>query len=149
MRAVLIALALVGTGAAQAESPTQFWLEQTSDASLSRRASARLPSLSSGARAAMGRASYYGGGRGEHLSAFTANGERFNSNGRTAASRTLRFGTRLEVTNLANGRSVVVRVSDRGPAASTGRDLDLSRGAAAQIGMLQSGVASVSFRILN
>ena len=83
-----------------------------------------------------GRASYYSSG------SRTANGEHFNPNGYTAAHRTLPFGTKLRVTNVANGRSVVVRVNDRGPFIK-GRVLDLSKGAARAIGMIGAGTASI------
>ncbi len=79
-------------------------------------------------------ASWYGSGH------RTANGERFNPNGLTAAHRSLPFGTRVRVTNPANGRSVVVRINDRGPFIR-GRQIDLSRGSARAIGM--GGVARV------
>lgn len=82
------------------------------------------------------KASYY-----QHGSR-TASGERFIPSGLTAAHRSLPFGTRLKVTNRANGRSVVVRVNDRGPFIR-GRGLDVSRGAAAALGMIGSGVATL------
>ena len=85
-------------------------------------------------------ASYYGGGRRERLNAHTASGERFDPNGFTAAHRSLRFGTMLSV--CFHG-CATVRVNDRGPSASTGRSLDLSRGAARAIGMISAGVARV------
>ncbi|HEY8581221.1 MAG TPA: septal ring lytic transglycosylase RlpA family protein [Beijerinckiaceae bacterium] len=72
----------------------------------------------------------------------TASGERFNPNGLTAAHRSLPFGTKLRVTNRSNGRSVVVRVNDRGPFIR-GRGLDVSRGAAQALGMIGSGVATL------
>jgi rare lipoprotein A len=90
------------------------------------------------------RASWYGGG--EYLNRHTANGERFNPRALTAAHRSLPFGTRLRVTY--RGRSVVVRVNDRGPAKYTGRCLDLSRSAADAIGMRRAGVGSVTFTVL-
>jgi rare lipoprotein A len=74
------------------------------------------------------RASYYCSGH------RTASGEHFNPNGFTAAHRTLPFGTRLAVTNPANGRTVVVRINDRGPFVR-GVSLDLARGAAFALGM--------------
>ena len=77
----------------------------------------------------------------------TANGERFNQNDLTAAHRTLPFGTKVKVTNLRNGRSVVVRVNDRGPF-SRGRVIDLSKAAARIIGVFQSGTAPVLLEIL-
>lgn len=70
----------------------------------------------------------------------TASGERFDQNALTAAHKTLPFGTRLRVS--LNGRSVVVRVNDRGPFIA-GRTLDLSYGAARQIGLVAAGVARV------
>jgi rare lipoprotein A len=90
------------------------------------------------------RASWYGGNSKERLSTHTASGQRFNSSALTAAHRSLPFGTRLQVTNISNHRSTIVTVNDRGPAAWTGRSLDLSKAAAAQIGMLGSGIAKVS-----
>lgn len=80
-------------------------------------------------------ASYYGSESGNR----TANGERFNPRGLTAAHRTLPFGTMLRV---CYHGCVVVRVNDRGPFIR-GRQLDLSRGAAARVGMLGRGVARV------
>jgi rare lipoprotein A len=72
----------------------------------------------------------------------TASGERMNPNELTAAHRSLPFGTRVLVENLSNGRSVVVRINDRGPFVG-GRIIDLSKAAAASIGMLGSGTAKV------
>lgn len=77
----------------------------------------------------------------------TANGERFNPNGLTAAHRYLPFGTRVRVTNLRNGRRVVVRINDRGPFIK-GRIIDLAYGAARRIGLHRSGVARVRLDIL-
>ena len=88
-----------------------------------------LPCLESAAHAEL--ASYYGQ---EFAGRRTASGERFNPNAMTAAHRTLRFGTRVRVTNFRNGRSVIVRINDRGPFVK-GRAIDLSRGAARAIGM--------------
>ena len=65
----------------------------------------------------------------------------------TAAHKTLPFGTRVEVTNNRNGRSVVVTINDRGPYVK-GRVIDLSKAAAQQIGMTRSGVVPVSLRVL-
>ncbi|MGK7930936.1 MAG: septal ring lytic transglycosylase RlpA family protein [Microcystaceae cyanobacterium] len=77
----------------------------------------------------------------------TANGERYNQHGLTAAHRYLPFGTRVRVTNLRNNRSVVVRINDRGPFVG-GRIIDLSAGAAKQIGVYHSGVAPVTVEVL-
>jgi rare lipoprotein A len=77
----------------------------------------------------------------------TANGETYDMNGMTAAHRTLPFGTVLHVTSLDNGRTVTVRVNDRGPYVS-GRLVDLSRGAAERLGMLETGIANVSIKVV-
>jgi len=76
-----------------------------------------------------------------------ASGGRFNPNALTAAHKTLPFGTRVRVTNLNNGRSVVVTINDRGPYIR-GRIIDLSRRAATVVGMRQSGVAPVRVVVL-
>lgn len=73
----------------------------------------------------------------------TANGENFDPNAFTAASKTLPFNTRVRVTNPANGKSVIVRINDRGPYVS-GRCLDLTRAAFAAIASLGSGVLSAA-----
>lgn len=91
-----------------------------------------------------GHASWYGPGFNGRR---TANGERFNQNAMTAAHKTLPFGTQVRVTNLYNGRSVVVRINDRGPFIR-GREIDLSKGSAQQIGLVSSGVANVKLEIL-
>lgn len=75
----------------------------------------------------------------------TANGETYDMNGMTCAHRTLPFGTVLLVTNLGNGRSATVRVTDRGPYVS-GRIIDLSRGAASALDMLTTGTAQVELK---
>jgi rare lipoprotein A len=89
-----------------------------------------------------GKASWYSMGR------VTANGEKMNANALAAAHRTLPFGTQVRVDNLANGRSVVVRINDRGPFVR-GRVIDLTRGAAQRIGMIHSGTASVRVTVVN
>lgn len=73
----------------------------------------------------------------------TSSGELFDMNALTAAHKTLPFGTLLEVTNLDNGKKVTVRVNDRGPFVDN-RELDVSKGAAAQLGMLGTGTARAS-----
>ncbi len=78
----------------------------------------------------------------------TASGEIFNMNDYTCAHKTLPFGTVLRVTNLANGRSVNVRVNDRGPFVA-GREIDLSKAAAFQLDMLSSGTANVRLEIIS
>lgn len=90
----------------------------------------------------VGWASFYKSGK------QTANGERFNPNELTAAHRNLPFGTRVLVTNLGNGKSVVVRINDRGPFIN-GRVIDLSLGAAKLVGLNRSGVAKIRYSVLN
>lgn len=77
----------------------------------------------------------------------TASGQIYNQNALTAAHKSLPFGTRVKVTNLNNGKSVVVVVTDDGPHVA-GRIIDLSKGAAERIGMISSGVAPVKLQIL-
>jgi rare lipoprotein A len=91
-----------------------------------------------------GMASYYGreleGNR-------TASGERFDPDELTAAHRTLPFGSKVRVTNVSNGDSVIVRINDRGPF-SHGRVIDVSHAAAREIGMHRSGTARVKLALL-
>lgn len=87
-------------------------------------------------------ASYYNTG------AVTANGERYNPMGITSAHRTLPFNSSVRVTNNANGKSVVVRINDRGPFIGD-RCLDLSQGAFQQISSLSAGVINVTYEVLN
>ncbi|AFV90801.1 Lipoprotein A-like double-psi beta-barrel [Acidipropionibacterium acidipropionici ATCC 4875] len=87
------------------------------------------------------KASYYGEG------SRTANGERFNPSAMTAAHKTYKFGTKLKVTNKANGKSVVVRINDRGPYVS-GRCLDLSTGGFKKIASTSAGVATVTYQVV-
>jgi rare lipoprotein A len=88
-------------------------------------------------------ASHYGVGDGYHGQT-TANGERYNAYGKTTAHKTLPFGTKLRVTNQSNGKSVIVRVNDRGPFIA-GRSLDLSYGAFSSIAHPGQGVTSVCY----
>jgi rare lipoprotein A len=91
-----------------------------------------------------GMISYYGPGfHGKK----TANGETFNQNDLTAAHRTLPFNTKIKVTLLSSGKSVVVRINDRGPFKKN-RILDLSKGAAKKVGLIQSGTAKAKIVVL-
>ena len=72
----------------------------------------------------------------------TANGEVYDQNSFTAAHKSLKFGTLLKITNLKNNKSVVIRINDRGPYIN-GRDLDLSKAAASELGMVRKGVAKL------
>ena len=77
----------------------------------------------------------------------TANGEIFDMYALTAAHKSLPFNTMVKVTNLDNGKSVVVRINDRGPFVA-GREIDVSKAAASKLGMLSEGTAHVSLQIL-
>jgi len=79
----------------------------------------------------------------------TASGERFNKRALTAAHRTLRMGTRVRVTNKRNGRSVIVRINDRGPYGKRSRIIDVSERAAEVLGMKAAGVAPVTVEVLH
>ena len=92
-----------------------------------------------------GMASYYGS---EFAGSRTASGERFDPAGLTAAHRSLAFHSRVVVTNMANGKEVVVRVNDRGPWGN-GRIIDISHAAAREIGMHRSGTARVKLELLD
>lgn len=99
-----------------------------------------------------GKKSYSGGG-GSGIASYywqpqrVASGGWFNPNALTAAHKTLPFGTMVRVTNLNNGKSVTVKINDRGPYIK-GRVIDLSKRAAQVVGMTGSGVARVSMQIL-
>jgi rare lipoprotein A len=75
----------------------------------------------------------------------TSNGDVFRQRKRTAAHKTLPFGTKVKVTNLKNGKTVTVRINDRGPFVE-GRIIDLSKKAARRLGMVNDGVANVEIR---
>ncbi|MEO8552552.1 MAG: septal ring lytic transglycosylase RlpA family protein [Kofleriaceae bacterium] len=81
-------------------------------------------------------------------SQMTASGERFDKHAMTAAHRTLRMGTMVKVTNERNGRSVVVRINDRGPFGSKKRIIDLSEAAARKLDMIEAGVVPVTLEVL-
>lgn len=91
-----------------------------------------------------GHASYYGN---RFAGRPTASGERFDPNELTAAHRTLPFGSLVRVTNVDNGKSIVVRINDRGPSILR-RIIDLSYAAAKAIGMIPAGLATVKLELL-
>lgn len=91
-----------------------------------------------------GKASYY---HDKFEGRKTASGEPFRNSELTAAHKKLPFGTRVKVTNPENGKSVVVRINDRGPF-SKSRVLDLSRAAFSKIGDIRKGIISVEYEIL-
>lgn len=78
----------------------------------------------------------------------TANGERFDMYKHTAAHKSLPFGTKVRVTNRRNGKSVIVRINDRGPFVGS-RIIDLSRGAAGAVDMIGTGIAPVIIEIMS
>jgi rare lipoprotein A len=90
-----------------------------------------------------GLASWYG------ESQMTASGERFDRHAMTAAHRSLPFGTRVRVTNQHNGRSVIVRINDRGPYGGHGRIIDLSEAAARELHMIDAGVVPVTLEVMH
>ena len=92
----------------------------------------------------VGIASYYAS---KHHGRRTASGERFDMQELTAAHRTLPFGTRVRVTNLANGRRTVVRINDRGPFRK-GRIIDVSYAAARELQMRARGTTRVRLQVL-
>ncbi len=103
------------------------------------------PDASTGRTIGGGIASYYGAELAGHR---TANGERFNPGELTAAHRTLPFGSRVRVTNAGTGKSVIVRINDRGPFARA-RIIDLSKSAAAQIGLVARGSGQVELALVD
>jgi len=98
-------------------------------------------SIPASASAQTGRASWYSS------TSRTASGERCNPHALTAAHRFLPFGTRVKVHNVKNGRSIMVRINDRGPYAG-GRIIDLSKAAAGRLGIVGSGVATVRLTVV-
>lgn len=92
-----------------------------------------------------GKASYYGK---SHHGKTMANGKKFNMYALTVAHKTLKFGTKLEVTNIKNDKSIVVEVTDRGPYIK-GRVLDLSQEAFSRIGNISTGVVSIKYKVIN
>lgn len=94
------------------------------------------------AAAQCGKASWY------KMGSRTASGEKMNASALAAAHRSLPFGTKVRVENLANGRSVVVRINDRGPFVG-GRVIDVTRGAAEHLGMIHAGVARVKVTVVD
>ena len=90
-------------------------------------------------------ASWYGG---KFHGRTTASGEKFNKWAMTTASNSHKMGTKLEVTNLANGKKTIVRVNDTGGFKKYGRTLDLSRGAFAKIADINQGVVKVKIRVI-
>jgi rare lipoprotein A len=92
-----------------------------------------------------GLATWYGG---NHHGGPTASGEKFDKHAMTAAHRTLPMNTRVKVTNKKNGRSVELRINDRGPYGNRRRIIDVSEGAAKLLDMIEAGVVPVRVEVL-
>ncbi len=92
-----------------------------------------------------GLATWYGG---KHHGGPTASGERFDKRALTAAHRTLKMQTRVRVTNKKNGRSVIVRINDRGPFGNAKRIIDVSEKAAEVLDMIEAGVVPVTVEVI-
>ena len=104
-----------------------------------------IPALSQNEKAETGKATYYAK---KFHGRKTSSGERLNNDSLTCAHRKHPFGTRLKVTNTKNGKSVIVRVNDRGPF-SKGMIIDLTHAAAKAIDMMRSGVAKVEIEVVD
>ena len=126
LRAAVLGLLLVAACGGTSKSPT----------------TGKPTSAATGVQEGLG--TWYGG---ELNGSPTASGERFNKNAMTAAHRRLKFGTRVRVTNKRNGRSVVVRINDRGPYGKA--IIDLSEAAARELKMIEAGVVPVRIEVLN
>lgn len=166
---VALAALLFAGSPAEARKRDRGWEERAYTTTTVRRRSARSARYTSrraGRRTAAGRRSarrgyaYRGGDSGSYagggatgVASFywqpqrVASGGWFNPNAMTAAHKTLPFGTRVRVTHLRNGRSVVVTINDRGPYIA-GRIIDLSKAAAGVIGMQGQGIAQVRMDVI-
>jgi rare lipoprotein A len=132
--AILLAFLFAACGSRNVQPASSSYRSQTYVGSRGRDSHKRESALSSHVVA-----SWYGPG---YEGRRTANGERFDPNSFSAASRTLPLGSIVRVTNLRNGRSVEVRINDRGPVAP-GRSIDLSPAAARKIGLTNKGIDHV------
>lgn len=135
------ALALLGLGATLLSCAHQGPIAREPDAPKN----ATELTAAAGETAQEGLATWYGN---EFAGRKTASGERFDPGALTAAHRTLRFGTWVEVVRVDDGRKVRVRITDRGPFGNEDRIIDLSRGAADKLGMLRAGVVRVRLRVV-
>lgn len=147
--AVCAALATVGAAHAQRVVPAATPDATSAPAPMAvpapkMAAPAAAPAAAASGDASEGKVAHYGA---KFNGRKTASGEVFNVNAMTMAHRSLPFGTRVKVTNLANKKSVVVRVNDRGPT-DPGRIGDLTTGAARKIGMTKAGVADARLDVV-
>ena len=139
-----VAAVVTITAPSEARPPASF-LQATDAWSALPRVAPRLTELPmSSLPKELGVASWYG----EESAGVTASGEAFDHKELTAAHRTLPLGSRIEVTNLRNNRSLVLRVNDRGPHV-TGLLVDVSKAAAERLGFVGSGRTAVQIRVLS
>lgn len=142
MRMLPFVIALAVSACAGREKPATAAAPSTKASPATKESPAKAPKTSGTVQ--VGYASWYGPG---FAGRKTANGEIFDPAKLTCAHRKLPFGTRVRVTNLENGKSVVVRVNDRGPYAR-GRIIDLSHEAAKRIDMVEKGHVNVRVEVL-
>lgn len=127
----------------QSAMPTQSETPERSIVKIEQPTATVKPALDRIVTTQTGQASWYGSEAGVR----TANGERYNPNGLTAAHRTLPFGTKVRVTSIKTGKSALVRINDRGPFHSS-RMIDVSAGTAAAIGIKNDGIGEVRMEVL-
>jgi rare lipoprotein A len=141
-RALVVAIAVALAWSCGAGSSSVKEREKSTKPRKHRRVSATTPQPGMIQR---GYATWYGGSL---HGGPTASGERFNKHALTAAHRKLPFGTRVRVTHRDNGKSVIVRINDRGPFGKKKRIIDVSEAAAKRLGMIDQGVAPVTIEVL-
>lgn len=149
-RFAMLVAASVATVAAMAQAPARAPVPAPAPAISpitvpAAAAAAPTPAGASGEHKMEGVAAYYSN---RFNGRKTADGQRFNNGAMTAAHNTLPFGTRVKITNTKNNRSVVVRITDRGPT-TPGRIFDLTRAAASKLGYVRSGHAEVKAEIVS
>ncbi len=140
-----LAIAFAAHGVAQAQSAASAAAPAPAPMAAPAPAAAPAPMAAKGADAMEGKIAHYGR---KFTGRRTASGERFNPGALTMAHNTLPFGTKVRVTNVANKRSVVARVNDRGPT-TPGRIADLSTAAASRIGMLRAGIVEAKLEVVS
>ena len=123
----------------------KWWLLAIAVALLAACGGAQKPQTGKPSNLQTGYATWYGG---ELQGGPTASGERFNKNAMTAAHRTLPMGTHVRVTNQNNGRTVILRINDRGPYGNKHRVIDVSEAAARKLGMIEAGVVPVRIEVM-
>lgn len=140
-----LAIAFATHGVTQAQSAASAAAPAPAPMATPAPAAAPAPMAATDADAMEGKIAHYGR---KFSGRRTASGERFNPGALTMAHKTLPFGTKVRVTNVANKRSVVARVNDRGPT-TPGRIADLSTAAASRIGMLRAGIVEAKLEVVS